>query len=739
MRIVTWNINGLGSLRFPFNLHAHHTHAYPPATPPASQTSSISSPSSSPPPASSSPPHPLSPDDFDYDDTHPSSHDRSSATSTSPTPPNAASLLDGLDGSEATLSPSSPSFPAFPPSRLLLPPAPITDYSSLLDYFQADIICMQEVKIGRARLDLLARAAFVAGYDSFFSFCRKRQGYSGVVTYTRTRTACPVAAEEGVSGTLPPIASTFPSSSTSSPLPSSLSSPIGHNSAVVSSCSANDLRELDSEGRCVITDHGAFLLFNLYVPNAGDDRNDFKLRYLSLLQLRLRECITAGRHVVVVGDLNIAASQLDHCRPDVVTLDDGTKVPFDDSPSRVWWRTNVSSDASQCSADPAVLVDVLRSLHPTQRRAYTCWNTLTGARAGNYGARIDYVLTSQSLMPALQDCRVLSYVEGSDHCPVQCDLDVTRLEGWKCGEVAPAHASQWWAEFSGQQKKLSQFFVKKPTDVKAGDAVVLVSGDAAQEVVEVDSADVSEARLSVMDRKRAADATFRATARAPPAKKKKVGGAQSGPSLLSYFGGGGSPNKATASSRSALPSSPPPPPPQPGRRTTPPSTPAPSSAAQAADSNGDSAVGPITVPPSSPPPATPPSPSPRHVPSSLSPSHLKQASPSSSDFTRLFTQSSLTLLCDHQLPAKLWTVNKKGPNHNRQFFCCAVPPPERCGFWKWHSDAKKEAAAARARTQREERGDRRRHELDGGEEENEMARGFVAASSLHSSPKAVIS
>ena len=39
------------------------------------------------------------------------------------------------------------------------------------------------------------------------------------------------------------------------------------------------LIELDSEGRCVMTDHGSFVLFNVYLPNGNQDnkRRKFKV------------------------------------------------------------------------------------------------------------------------------------------------------------------------------------------------------------------------------------------------------------------------------------------------------------------------------------------------------------------------------------------------------------------------------------------------------------------------------
>ena len=299
-----------------------------------------------------------------------------------------------------------------------------------------------------------------------------------------------------MTGTWPVQSATASPSSSSPP-----SAPIGHTSALLSCLSAAELRDLDSEGRCVLTDHGAFLLFNVYVPNAGEERNEFKLRYLELLSLRVRQCQAEGREVVVVGDLNIAATRLDHCQPEPFVLADGSKVPFEESPSRRWWRNNVTDtlgaaaigcvDVPPAESDQQPrLVDVLRAEFPGQRAAYryytpittractslssnsnhvltapslsfcSCWNTLTGARAGNYGSRIDYILASLNVAAACHSSRILAHVQGSDHCPVQCSIDVQRLAGWTVGTVPPALCSQWWPELSGQQKKLSSFFTK---------------------------------------------------------------------------------------------------------------------------------------------------------------------------------------------------------------------------------------------------------------------------------------
>jgi hypothetical protein len=73
--------------------------------------------------------------------------------------------------------------------------------------------------------------------------------------------------------------------------------------------------DLRREGRVVATDHGAFVLINVYAPNAGDRpgcaRLGFKLRWFAALRERVEGLLAEGRQVVVAGDLNIPRSRRD--------------------------------------------------------------------------------------------------------------------------------------------------------------------------------------------------------------------------------------------------------------------------------------------------------------------------------------------------------------------------------------------------------------------------------------------
>ena len=71
----------------------------------------------------------------------------------------------------------------------------------------------------------------------------------------------------------------------------------------------------------------------------------------------------------------------------------------------------------------AGFVDVFRVRNPELEGAYTWWSNRKGVRERNVGWRIDYHMVSDSLMPAVVDARLHPSVLGSDHCPLELELD----------------------------------------------------------------------------------------------------------------------------------------------------------------------------------------------------------------------------------------------------------------------------------------------------------------------------
>ncbi|KAK3281175.1 hypothetical protein CYMTET_11024 [Cymbomonas tetramitiformis] len=166
----------------------------------------------------------------------------------------------------------------------------VENVSSLQEWLQGhqiDILCLQEVKTSVERLRHAPQSlgARVAGFETFWACCtaaskpgKAVSPASGVATFARAGSV--IAAD-----------------------PNPLGDP-----------------DLDQEGRCLLTDHGDFVLLNVYAPAGGEGyaRLPHKLRFLRALSRRVGELRASGRHVVLAGDLNVAPR-----------------------PHDVWWRHRV--------------------------------------------------------------------------------------------------------------------------------------------------------------------------------------------------------------------------------------------------------------------------------------------------------------------------------------------------------------------------------------------------------------
>eukprot|EP00899_Mesostigma_viride_P019718 jgi/Mesvir1/27748/Mv07438-RA.1 len=166
---------------------------------------------------------------------------------------------------------------------------------------------------------------------------------------------------------------------------------VGHYGSLGDLFSLEEMLSLDREGRCVITDHCLFVLFNIYAPcvEPGNvERAEFKFRFFTALQCRLDALISAGRNVVVVGDFNLVPdARLDHCEPD--------ECAERYKHNRTWQLFH----ARHLSSGGGRFVDIFRLFHPTRTHAYTCWNVASGAKAFNYGTRIDFITAASGDAP----------------------------------------------------------------------------------------------------------------------------------------------------------------------------------------------------------------------------------------------------------------------------------------------------------------------------------------------------
>ena len=209
-----------------------------------------------------------------------------------------------------------------------------------------------------SRSNLSCSVAVPDHFDAFFSFPQNKGGYSGVAIYVDSRTVTPLRAEEGLSGILQP----------KPPLTSderiSRSYPCAHEMELMldeQGSIPSDLTALDAEGRALVVDFGLFVLINIYCPNeTSDTRLPFKMNFHFMLQERVRKLIDEGREVVVVGDINICATPLDHCDGHLAS----NAVTFHDHPARAWFHRWLSPIGC--------MTDAVRIFWPGRKGMYTC-------------------------------------------------------------------------------------------------------------------------------------------------------------------------------------------------------------------------------------------------------------------------------------------------------------------------------------------------------------------------------
>ena len=68
-------------------------------------------------------------------------------------------------------------------------------------------------------------------------------------------------------------------------------------------------------------------------------------------------------------------------------------------------------------------VDSFRELYK-DKVEYSWWSYRFNAREKNAGWRIDYFVTSKSILDKIKDSKIHTSVLGSDHCPVEIDIDL---------------------------------------------------------------------------------------------------------------------------------------------------------------------------------------------------------------------------------------------------------------------------------------------------------------------------
>ena len=72
----------------------------------------------------------------------------------------------------------------------------------------------------------------------------------------------------------------------------------------------------------------------------------------------------------------------------------------------------------------AGFTDSFRYLYPDKENAYSWWSYMGRAREKNVGWRIDYFIVSKSIETKIKEAKIHSDILGSDHCPVELEINI---------------------------------------------------------------------------------------------------------------------------------------------------------------------------------------------------------------------------------------------------------------------------------------------------------------------------
>lgn len=231
-----------------------------------------------------------------------------------------------------------------------------------LQFFEkidADIFAVQETKLQEGQIDIDLK-----GYFQYWNYAVKK-GYSGTAVFTKKE-------------------------------PLNVSYGFG-------------VEEHDQEGRVINLEFEQFYFVNVYSPNSQSEnaRLAYRMEWEDAMLKHLKT-LEKSKPVILCGDLNVAHNEIDLKNPKTNRKNAG----FTDE------ERNKMSVLLENG-----FTDTFRYFYPHLEGAYSWWSYRFNARKNNAGWRIDYFIVSEKLNDNLKDALIHSEVLGSDHCPVELDID----------------------------------------------------------------------------------------------------------------------------------------------------------------------------------------------------------------------------------------------------------------------------------------------------------------------------
>ena len=232
-----------------------------------------------------------------------------------------------------------------------------------MDYFtkaDADIFSVQETKLQAGQIDFEPE-----GYYGYWNYAEKK-GYSGVAVFTKKK----------------PLEVTY----------------------------GMGIEGHDREGRLITLEFEDFYHLTVYTPNSQSEnaRLDYRMEWEDDFRDYVNE-LDKVKPVIITGDLNVAHNEIDLKNPSTNRRSAG----FTDEERGKMTELLASG-----------YIDTFRYFYPEKTGAYSWWSYRFKAREKNAGWRIDYYIVSERLKERLVSADIHSDVMGSDHCPVELDINI---------------------------------------------------------------------------------------------------------------------------------------------------------------------------------------------------------------------------------------------------------------------------------------------------------------------------
>lgn len=231
-----------------------------------------------------------------------------------------------------------------------------------MDFFNesnADIFALQETKVQKGQIEL-----DIPGYFQYWNYAEKK-GYSGTAIFSKIE---PLLVTNGIG-----------------------------------------IDEHDKEGRVITAEYQDFYFIVCYTPNSQPElaRLEYRMKWEDDFRSYLKK-LDEKKPVILCGDLNVAHNEIDLKNPKTN-------------------RKNAGFTDEERGKFSAFLkdgfIDTFRYFYPEQTDIYSWWSYRFSAREKNAGWRIDYFCTSERLKEKLKDAIIHTQIFGSDHCPVELNID----------------------------------------------------------------------------------------------------------------------------------------------------------------------------------------------------------------------------------------------------------------------------------------------------------------------------